>query len=144
MQINWSEFSKFDYWFAGISGNISITPPIETNSQFYWFFLWLFSLIISSAILIKFATIFLHAQHPLVEKINFWGDNVLWIGILGNFWFLCRQLSVGFLGARLWLWFLLIWFLVLVGFIIRYFLVTFQLEYLYYLKHYRSDLHSKN
>lgn len=136
MKINWLEFTKFDYWLAGISGEVSITPIVERNSSFFWLFLWVFALIIAFAILVKSITILLNEHHPLNSKLNLWGDNILWIGILGNGWFLLRQLSVGFLGSRLWLVLFFVWFLILLFFIIRYFVSFYKLEYLYYKKHY--------
>ncbi len=136
MNIDWDKFKSLDYWLAGISGNIAITPIIEKNSQFFWFFLWLFAILFSIGVLMKISTLFLHINHPLNSKLNIWGDNILWIGIVGDGWFLLRQLGVGFLGARLWLLPMVLWFLILFFFIIRYFWLYFYLEYLYFKKNF--------
>jgi hypothetical protein len=54
------------------------------------------------------------------------------MGILGLGWFLLRQLSVGFLGARFWLAIGGAWFVVFTYFVIRYFVIFYRLEILYY------------
>lgn len=133
-KINWESFTKLEYWFSGIAGDLSSTPVIEKGSYFFWFFLAIFTAIFSIGVIMKVCTSFLKEDHPLNSKLNFWGDNVIWIGVLGNTWFLVRQLSVGFLGARFWVVVLAIWALILLYFIARYYIYFFKIEYLYFQK----------
>jgi len=133
-QISWDKLLKLEYWFEGIAGGISITTPLIENSFFYWFFLWFFVVVFAFAIALKALQGFLDTNHPLQLKIPFWSNSVIWISIWGVIWFLCRQLSVGFLGARFWLIVLGIWFLVLLYFVVKYFIQNYKYELLYFQK----------
>ncbi|MEI6728954.1 MAG: hypothetical protein WCK98_04900 [bacterium] len=133
-QIHWESFTKLEYWFSGIAGDLSSTPVIDKGTYFFWFFLSVFTVIFTIGVLLKIVSSYLSQEHPLNLKFNFWGDNIIWIGVLGDVWFLVRQLSVGFLGARFWVILLAIWGLVLFYFIARYFLYFFKIEYLYFQK----------
>lgn len=130
--IDWEKLAKLEYWFEGIAGGISITTPIKEGSYFFWFFLWSFVIVFALGVVIKTIGSFLDTNHPLQLKLPFWGNSVIWISIWGVIWFLCRQLSVGFLGARFWLIVLAIWALVLLYFVGKYFIQNFKYELLYF------------
>lgn len=133
-QIDWSKFGSLQYWTEGIAGNTAVTPVVERDSLFFWFFTVLFTVLFSKGVLLITATTFLDYKNPLVPKLSLWGNNYLWMGILGLLWFLLRQIEVGFLGSRIWLLVGLVWFLVVLGMIIRYFVAYFPLEWAYYRK----------
>lgn len=130
--IAWDKLTKLEYWFEGIAGGISITTPMQEGSFAYWFFLWFFVALFTFGVLIRALQSFLDTKHPLQLKLPFWGNSVIWISIWGIIWFLCRQLSVGLLGARFWLVVLGIWFLVLLYFVAKYFIQNFRYELLYF------------
>lgn len=134
MEISWDKLLKLEYWFEGIAGGISITTPLEEGGKFFWFFLWFFVVIFALGVFIRISQSFLDINHPLQLKLPNWGNNVIWISIWGTIWFLCRQLGVGFLGARFWLIVLGIWFLILLYFVIKYFIQNFKYEIMYFQK----------
>jgi hypothetical protein len=134
VSIDWSKLTRLDYWFEGVGGASSITPPIEQGSWFFWFFLSIFTAIFSFGVILKLAKSFLNENHPLQQRLSFWGSNIIAIGFTGVFWFLLRQLSVGLLGARFWLPLFLLWMLVIVYFAVRYFVSYFNIEMAYYKK----------
>ena len=84
---------------------------------------------------------FLHLENPLKQRLTSWGANIVAMGYMGIFWFLMRQLRVFLLGARFWLLILLVWFLILLYFVVKYFILYFQIEYLYFKQ---NTLSSKN
>jgi hypothetical protein len=137
-QIDWSKLGRLEYWFEGIAGSVSITAPVEYKSSFFWWFLWIFTLIFSFGVSALLARSFIHKDHPLQSKLSFWGNSVLSVGVLGAIWFMLRQLSVGFLGARFWLLIFLVWAFVLIFLVVRYFVKSFGIEYLYF-KHTTKD-----
>ncbi len=139
-QVDWSKLGDIKYWLEGIAGGVSITPVIEKGSFFFWFFLYLFSILLFLGIALRVAQAFLHPNHPFQNKFPFWGNNFIWMGLLGFFWFTLREVSVAFLGARIWLLVGLVWFLTIIAFIIRYFIVFFPLENQFYIKTYKSPL----
>lgn len=134
-QIDWNKLVSLEYWLEGIAGGaISSTPVNEANSFFFYFWLNLFSWIFIIGIVIRFSQAFLHDKHPFQNKLPFWGNNAIWFGILGLFWFVSRQIEIGFLGSRLWILSFVIWGLVILGLSIRYFIVFFPIEWAYYKK----------
>jgi hypothetical protein len=133
--IYWEKLIRLDYWFEGIGGRVSITPPVEYGSWFFWFFISFFTAVFSIGVLIRVSQGFLHKNYPLQPKLNFWGNSVIWIGFWGLTWFLVRQLSVGFLGARFWLLVLGIWFLVILYLALRYLFSKYKFEKSYFDKY---------
>jgi hypothetical protein len=133
-QVDWNKLISLQYWVEGIAGNTAVTPVLESGGFFLYFFVTVFSVLFSTGIILLVLPNFVNKNNPLVPKFNFWGNNFLWMGISGLFWLLLRQIEVGFLGSRIWLLVGLIWFLVIIGFIIRYFTSIFDLEYSYYKK----------
>lgn len=131
-EIDWSKFISLEYWLEGIAGATSIVPVIERDSFFFWFFIWIFFIIFSIAIAFKVSASYLHPENPVKDKLELIYTNLVWIAIVGNFWFLFRQFQVGFLGARFWLLVLLFWFILLVFYLTRYFSLYFRFEYLYF------------
>jgi hypothetical protein len=134
VNIDWTKLSKLEYWFEGVGGSSSITPPIEQGSWFFWFFLSFFTIIFGLGILIKLYKSFIGENHPLQNRLDLWGSNIIGIGSAGIAWVLLRQLSIGLLGARFWLFALLIWGLVILYFTVRYFILYFRIELAYYNK----------
>ena len=131
-EIDWTKLISLEYWLEGVAGNQSITPVLERYSFFFWSFLAVFSFVFMLGVIFKLVTFYLHFENPLKEKFSIISANLIWLSIIGDFWFLFRQFNVGFLGARFWLLVLLLWFLIFAGYLIRYFLVYFKFEYLYF------------
>jgi Na+/serine symporter len=137
INIDWSKLVDLEYWLEGIAGSSSLTPVIERGSSFFWAFLYLFSGMLVFGVALRVTQAFLHSQHPLQKQFPTWGNNLIWMGILGLIWFTLRETSVGFLGARIWLLVGLVWLLVLLYFVIRYFIVFYPLEISYYKKNFK-------
>ena len=133
-QVDWSKFLDLQYWTEGIAGNTAVTPVVEKDSFFFWFFVSLFTYLFAKGVIMVTSEKFLDYKNPLIPKLSLWGNNYIWMGILGIIWFLLRQIEVGFLGSRIWLLVGLVWFLVVLGLIIRYFVAYFPLEWAYYRK----------
>lgn len=133
--INWNNFINPKYWLEGISGGAGsalVTPVLPINSQFYWFFLYLFSGLIISACFLQLVKIFLNPNNPIVPRLPFIINNYTWMGIIGFFWFISRQLSIAFLGGRFWLLLLLFWGLFIGFFTLKYMLKFYPMEMKYY------------
>jgi hypothetical protein len=121
-----------EYWFEGVAGSSPITRQIEYPSSFYTTFVVVFSAFFALGVISLLVQGFMKDHHPLVKKLNLWGSNFLWMGILGAFWLFLRQAEVGFLGSRMWLIAGLIWLVILIYFIIKYFITLYSLEKAYY------------
>jgi hypothetical protein len=132
--ISWSKLGEITYWLEGVAGSTSITPVVEKNSFYFWTFLYTFSAVLILGIVLRVSQAFLHANHPFQSKFPLWGNNFMWMGILGLTWFTLRQVSVGFLGARFWLIIGFVWLLFILYFIIRYFVIFWPLEISYFKK----------
>jgi hypothetical protein len=134
-QIDWNKFGQLSYWLEGVAGTTAVTPVNDRNEFFFWFFLYLFASLLVGGVALRVLQAFLNPLHPFQKKFPFWGDTLIWMGILGFSWFLLRQLSVGFLGARFWLLIGGVWGAIFLYFVIRYFVLFYQLEIAYYRKH---------
>ncbi len=132
VKIDWSRFVDLKYWLEGIAGTSSITPIISKDSWFFWFFTYFFATFLVAGIVLRVSQAFLHSENPFQKRFPVWGNNLISMGLLGLLWFSLREFSVGFLGARIWLLVGLIWFLVFLYFLIRYFIIFFQLEMAYF------------
>jgi hypothetical protein len=132
--LDWSKFIKIEYWLEGIAGSTSITPTISMDSPFLWYYLFIFSITFTFGVLLKLVTVFLHTENPISKKSSFLGSNLIWIAVIGVLWLILRQINVGFLGARLWLLFMVLWMIGVFTYLIRYFLLYFKYEYLYFQK----------
>jgi len=144
--INWAKLLDITYWLEGIAGgngSLSVTPPNDKAQFFFWFWLSLFGSFIILGVLLRIAKVFLPEKYPLNEKIPFWSNNLIWMGILGDMWFLFRQSTTVFLGTRLWLLLGLIWFGFLAFIVGRYFINNFPLELQYYNKYHKKSTNSK-
>ena len=133
-QVDWSNFLEIQYWVEGIAGSTSVTPVVEVGSIFFNFFVTLFTVLFGLGLVLLTATKFTKEKNPLDNKLIVWGNNYLWMGLLGLLWFLLRQIEIGFLGSRIWLLVGLVWFIVLCVLQIRYFLIYFPLEWKYFKK----------
>ncbi len=131
-QIDWSKLIRLDYWFEGVAGNTSITPPLEIYSFHYWFFLWFYSIVFSLGVVIKVIISYMHIENPVRLKLDLLGNNFIWVGIVGSSWFILRQIRIGFLGARFWNLLIIIWIAGLSIYLIRYYILYFKFEYLYF------------
>lgn len=139
VNINWSKLIDITYWLEGIAGGagtLAVTPANNKGEFFFWFWLFLFTTFWFLGIGIKIWKNWLPQNHPLQEdwKLPFWSNNLIWMGVLGDFWFFFRQTQTVFLGARIWLLFGLIWFIFLIYIITRYFLINWPMEKLYFQK----------
>lgn len=133
-KVDWSKLVELEYWLEGVAGTSSVTPAVEKDSFFFWLFVSFFTFLFGSGVVMLTSQKFLDDKHPLSPQLSIWGNNVLWMGILGMLWFLLRQIEVGFLGARIWLIVGFIWALVLFYLAIRYFVSYFPLEYAFFKK----------
>jgi hypothetical protein len=138
--INWSKLVDPSFWLEGVAGSVAIVPIIPKDSFFFWGFLYLFSGLFIAGVSIRVWQIFLDEYHPLQKQLPLWGNNLILMGVFGLGWFLMRQLSVGLLGARLWVLLGSIWFLVVLGLAIHYFIIYFPLEIQYYKKNKKSSV----
>lgn len=130
--IDWSKLATLDYWLQGIAGESFGAPFVEVDSFFYWFYLNVFASLIVIGILWKVSRAFIDINHPIQKKIPFWSTNLIWLGIVGLFWFLMREINIGLLGARVWLLVMLAYVLVILYFAVRYFKDFYFIEYAYY------------
>ena len=149
ININWAKLFDITYWLEGIAGgsnSLSITPPNNKVEFFFWFWLSLFAAFWFVGIGIKIWRAWIPEKHPLKNdwKISFWSNNFLWIAVLGDFWFLFRQINVPFLGSRLWIIIGFIWLIVVLYFIIRYFTFNWPMERMYYKRQKAMDKLQKN
>lgn len=133
-QIDWSRLLEIQYWVEGIAGDSAVTPPVESDSIFFWFYVTLFTVLFSVGIILLTSEKFLNQKNPFASKFVLWGNNYLWMGVLGMIWFLLRQIEIGFLGSRVWMLVGMVWFLVLFFIQAKYFLTYFTLEWTYYKK----------
>jgi hypothetical protein len=140
VKIDWTKLVDLKYWLEGVAGSSSLTPVIDKGSFFFWFFLYLFSGFLVLGITLRVAQAFIHSEHPFQRQLPFFGNNFIWMGLLGLLWFTLRETSVGFLGARIWLLAGLAWFLVIMYFLIRYFILFYPLEVNYYKKTVKSKV----
>ena len=144
LNVDWSKLVDLKYWLEGVAGSSSLTPVIEKSSPFFWFFLYLFSGILVFGVALRVTQAFLHSEHPFQKQFPTWGNNLIWMGILGLTWFTLRETSVGFLGSRIWLLVGLVWVIVLLYLVIRYFVLFFPLEINYYKKNFKSVVDKSN
>jgi len=133
-EIDWNKLKTLEYWLAGFAGNTAITPTLEMYSFFFWTFISIFSIVFSIGVGFKVSTAYFDPNNPLVGKFNIFGNNLIWVGIMGMSWFLFRQIQVGFLGARFWLLVLGIWVVGLGVYAGRYFALYYKFENLYFQK----------
>ena len=137
-QIDWSKLITLEYWLEGVAGDDFGAPFIEVGSFFYWFYLYLFATLIILGICWKVSRAFIHQDHPLQKKIPFWSTSLIWLGILGLFWFLMRQINIGLLGARFWL-LIMLGYVVIVGILaIDYFRKFYFIEITYFKNNIKS------
>lgn len=142
ISINWSQFSTFEYWLEGLqnaSGSSYTTSVIAKDSSFFWIFLNGYTLAICLGIILLFVKSLFHSKHPLQAKIPFLANNLIWMGIIGVSWFLCRQLEVWLLGSRVWILANFIWISVLIIVSARYLSQFYPLELNYYRKSYKNE-----
>jgi hypothetical protein len=132
--IDWKKLVNLQYWFEGVAGDTSITPTIQKNTFFFWFFLTIFSIIFTVGITLKIAQLFMHPLNPLTKKFSILSSNLISMGITGIIWFCLRQLSVGFLGARFWLLIIGAWAGGLAFWLGKYFSYAYKFESLYFQK----------
>lgn len=144
-KIDWMKLLDYKYWFQGFintTGSLFVTPAVQKDSIFYWGFIIAFSAIIITGILSKTFQLFLNKNHPLQFRIPFFGDNLMWIGIVGLSWFVLRQIEVAFLGMRIWLIPIGLWLVSILAISIKYLFNFYKLE-LRYFKKTRESLISK-
>ncbi|GAB4144620.1 MAG: hypothetical protein OHK0017_03320 [Patescibacteria group bacterium] len=143
-KIDWAKLSKPDFWLEGIAGQNMVSQLPISADGFRNLFLLIFAILIVSGIFIKLYKIFLPIQHPLQPRISVWTNNLIWMGTLGVFWWLFNQWGpLLFIGSKLWIIVGLIWFLVLLYFIVKYFITEYKLEISYYKKKYLSESNTK-
>lgn len=133
-KVDWSRLVELEYWLEGVAGTSAITPAVEKDSLFFWFFVNIFTFLFGMGVITLTAQKFINPKHPIHTQLPVWGNNFVWMGLLGIIWFLLRQIEVGFLGARIWLIVGFVWIIILLYLIIRYFVVYFPLEYAFYKK----------
>lgn len=138
-KIEWSKLASPDFWLEGIAGQNLISQPLSEDG-FRNFFLVLFAGFLVSGILIRLIKLFLPLEHPLQPHIGLWTANFIWMGALGLMWWLFNQLGpLLFIGSKLWLLVGLIWFLVVLFLIIKYFITDYKLEINYFRTKFKSE-----
>ena len=139
-RINFSKLVTFEYWLEGLQSKTGLvaTPVLDRGAWTFWFFLYTFTFLICIGIALRIIQAFLHPKHPLQTKLPNYASNIIWIGIIGWSWFVCRQLNIWFLGARFWLLGFLIWLAILGFLFARYLIKFYPLEMNYFKKNYKS------
>ena len=133
--INFSKIFTLKYWLEGTTAGADVNIlPVEYNSFFYYFYIATFSGLIVISILLLVYKLFLQETHPLQTKIGLLSQNLIWMGILGVGWFLARQTNISFLSARMWLFFGFIWFVIIMGWFVRYMITYYPLELSFFRK----------
>ncbi|NJK71262.1 MAG: hypothetical protein HC932_03345 [Thermales bacterium] len=95
-QINWFNFVDLEYWFEGVAGSTAITSPLTVNTIYYQFFVVLFGVLFGLGVILFFSKNFFNKYNPLNTKMEVWGNNFVWMGLLGGLWLFLRQAEVGF------------------------------------------------
>jgi hypothetical protein len=133
--IDFSKLLTLKYWLEGTTAGDTVnTLPTQFGSFFFYAYIVIFCGFLVTAIVLTTAKLFLHKDHPLQSKFTFLAQNTAWMGILGLAWFACRQTTIAFLGARLWLIFGIIWVLVIKIWFLRYIFTFYPLEIKYFNK----------
>lgn len=136
--INWGEFINLSYWLEGLAGTRGVDNPtslvIQTDSWFFWAYLWIFAFFVIMAILLKLSQSFLNDIHPFQRKISIWSTNLALMGVMGFVWFFFRQINANMLNFRLWLLVGIVWLIIFSGLVIRYFWKFYPLEIASYKK----------
>ena len=131
--VDWSKLVSLKYWLEGtVASETANLTTIEQNSFFFYFFVGSFSFLLVIAILLSLLKVFLHPKHPLQTRIPFLATNFFWMGFLGLGWFGLREIQVAFLGARFWLLFELVWFIAIIVWLARYWILFRPMEMRYF------------
>jgi hypothetical protein len=134
LNIDWSKLFNPSYWLEGSNiGEVYNVPLIETNSGFFYFFIFLFGGFLVLSIVINVYKLYQNKLHPLQSKLSILATNLGWMGFLGLLWFALREMQVSFLSSRLWLLIGLLWFISLIGYFVWYYLNFYKLEMGYYI-----------
>lgn len=129
--------TKPDFWLEGIAGQNTVGSLPLSENGFRNFFLILFASFVMGGIALKLIKIFLPLEHPLQSKISFWTNNLIWMGVLGLFWWLFNQWGpLLFIGSKFWLLVGLVWTLGLLYLVIKYFIADYRLELAYFRRRY--------
>jgi hypothetical protein len=134
MSIDFGKLIDINYWFEGVVGTTSSIPVVESNSVYFQYFIYSFITMASIGTAFKIAQYFLPIAHPFAKKFPIWSTQFIWISILGMLWFTLRQTKVSLFGARFWTSIGIIWLIVLVAQIVKYFIQNYSIEYSYYKK----------
>jgi hypothetical protein len=132
MNLDFNKFTRFDYWFEGVIGKSADIPTVDISSVYYNYYIYTFIFLVALGVLLTGSRLFLHNQNPLISKFSNWGTQFSWIGVLGISWFTLRQTKVALFGGRFWAIIGLVWLLILLYFIAKYFVFNFKLEYNFY------------
>ncbi len=140
LELNWSEVWTAGYWFRGMNGESA--DVLLQSSSWFWFYLILFSATTIVGILLTLLKSFINTEHPFEKKLSLWSANFVTLGVIGLSWFFCRELSLQFLGARIWLAVGLLYILIVLGFLARYFIMFYPMEIQYY-RNYANSIMKK-
>lgn len=135
-EFNWGEFINLEYWLEGLAGNRGVDDPtsliVYPDSWIFWAYLGIFAAFMTAGILLKASQTFLDSEHPLQNKIPTWSANLGLMGFLGFAWFFFREINVNMLNSRIWLLVGLIWLIIFIGWVARYFFTFYPLEVMAY------------
>jgi hypothetical protein len=134
MSIDFGKLIDINYWFEGVVGSTSSIPVVESNSIFFQYFVYTFIALAVIGVALKIAQSYLPITHPLVKKFPLWSSQFIWISILGMFWFTLRQTKVSLFGARFWTLIGIVWLVILIAQIAKYFIRNYSIEYRFYKK----------
>ena len=133
--VDFSKLLTLKYWLEGTTAGDTVNVlPVEFGSAFFYTYIAIFCGFLIVAIILTASKLFIHSANPLQSKFTFLAQNTAWMGILGLLWFGCRQTTVAFLSARIWLFFGFIWVLVIAFWFIRYLVLFYPLEKSYFQK----------
>jgi hypothetical protein len=134
MSIDFGKLIDINYWFEGVVGSTSSIPVVESNSIFFQYFVYSFIALAVIGVALKIVQSYLPINHPLVKKFPLWSSQFIWISILGMFWFTLRQTKVSLFGARFWTLIGIVWLVILIAQIAKYFIRNYLIEHRFYKK----------
>ena len=125
------QFFNPQYWLGGISETSSVPyDALSIENQLFWVFIntALFFSILGFGLIIWNQFLKRPYQKKFIALVS---SNCVTIGLLLLLWFTCRTTNISFVGSRLFLLGILIYFVVITAYLARYYLVFYKVEEAY-------------
>lgn len=139
--MNWSDLIDWKYWLEGFvgPGATMVAPIVSIKSAAFYGFIIPFVLFIIAGLFITIYSQFLPYNHPFHRRRAILVGHLVTLGFLGLFWFLCREISVAYLGGRFWFLIGSLYTLVFAIYMSLYYKGFYKIELNYYRKHRHLD-----